>query len=68
MAGPFFTEFPERKSGRSGSTPVTGKRGAKSASMKEKTANWPGTPGKTQPRDRSGGVRKLRAHPKSEGI
>lgn len=33
-----------------------------------RTANWPGLPGKTQPRDRSGGVKKLPQSPKQEGL
>ena len=38
-------------------------------SMPEKTAAWAGLPGKTQPRDRSNGIKKMpNAHVKSEGI
>lgn len=34
----------------------------------DSTANWPGLPGKTQPRDRSGGTGKIKEHAKSVGI
>ncbi len=37
-------------------------------SINEKTANWGGLPGKTQPKDRSNGVSKLNAYPKKEGL
>ncbi len=33
-----------------------------------KTASWGALPGKTQPRDRSGGDRKIKTYAKSEGI
>ena len=36
--------------------------------FKEKTAAWPGVPGKTQPRSRSGGTKKVKQSVKSEGI
>jgi hypothetical protein len=36
--------------------------------FKESTAAWPGVPGKTQPRDRSGGTKKVKQSVKSEGI
>ena len=36
--------------------------------MPMKTANWPGVPGKTQSRNRSGGAKKLRQSPREEGI
>jgi len=45
----------------------TGVRGG-SAAMPEKTAGWPGVPGKTQPKDRSGGTKKVKHYPVSEGI
>jgi hypothetical protein len=34
----------------------------------EKTAAWPGLPGKTQPRDRSGGTKKCKQAAKKEGL
>jgi hypothetical protein len=36
--------------------------------FKESTASWPGVPGKTQPKDRSFGVKKVKQTVKSEGI
>ncbi len=53
-----------------GNTPPKFKRkaGGKAATVNEKTANWPGLPGPTQPRDRSAGVKKLKVHPMSKGL
>jgi len=34
----------------------------------EKVPAFPGVPGKTQPRDRSGGTKKVKGYPRSEGI
>ena len=53
-----------------GNTPPKFKRkaGAKAASVNERTANWGGLPGPTQPRDRSAGVKKLKIHPMSKGL
>jgi hypothetical protein len=42
--------------------------GGKFKPFKEKTAAWPSVPGKTQPRDRSGGTKKVKQSVKSEGI
>lgn len=39
-----------------------------SGKMPEKTAAWPGLPGKAQPRDRSAGVKKCKSYVKSEGL
>lgn len=47
---------------------ATGQRGKRMDKMPMRTANWPGVPGKKQPRDRSGGVSKCECYPKSEGI
>jgi len=44
----------------------TGHRGGSQA-MPEKTANWPGLPGKAGP-DRSNGVKKCKCYPVSKGI
>ena len=45
------------------------KRGSKGdVAMPERTAAWPGLPGKKQPRSRDAGVRKLKIHAKSEGL
>jgi hypothetical protein len=37
-------------------------------SMPERTAAWPGVPGKTQPGDFPGGAKRVTGHAKSEGI
>jgi hypothetical protein len=42
--------------------------GGKYKPFKESTAAWPGVPGKTQPRDRSGGTKKVKQSVKSEGV
>jgi hypothetical protein len=36
--------------------------------FKESTAAWPGVPGSTQRKDRSGGTKKVKQSVKSEGI
>jgi hypothetical protein len=51
----------------SGGSNKDSRGGSSPSSMPEKTASWPGLPGKTGP-DRSGGVKKLKVHPKSEGM
>lgn len=51
----------------SGESPPKSKAGPGAPEIKEKTANWPGLPGKAGP-DRSQGVKKLKQSPKSEGI
>jgi hypothetical protein len=51
-----------------GSPPPTGVRGPTPKTLNEKTAAWPGLPGKSQPKNRSGGTKKIVQHPKSEGI
>jgi len=52
-----------------GTGAATGQRASgKSTAMPMKTASWPGVPGKTQPKDRSGGVKKANVHVKSEGL
>ncbi len=56
---------------KSGGRPPTQVRGPKEKAASpdpEKTANWAGVPGKTQDRDRSNGVRKIKTSAKSEGI
>lgn len=54
-----------RKGGQGPSPQASGS--SPKLSMPEKTANWGGLPGKTGP-NRSGGVKKLKVYPKSEGI
>ncbi len=43
------------------------KKSGSMGSVNERTASWPGLPGKTGP-NRSAGVTKAKIHPKSEGI
>ncbi len=52
-----------------GNTPPKFKRKARApaATVNERTANWPGLPGKSGP-DRSAGVKKLKIHPASQGL
>lgn len=52
-----------------GNRPPVFKRraGAPAAKVNERTANWPGLPGKTGP-NRSAGVKKLKIHPFSKGL
>ncbi len=47
--------------------PSTGESGTRKDKVDEKTANWPGLPGKSGP-NRSNGVRKVKTHAKSEGV
>ena len=42
--------------------------GGKVPPFKESTAAWPGVPGKTQPRSRNVGIKKVKQAVKSEGI
>jgi hypothetical protein len=56
------------KPGGMGGAPPIPRGGKNGTTGPEKTAAWPGVPGKTQSKDRSNGVRKLKIHPKSEGI
>ena len=67
MANPNYSKTSPRPTGGKGSPPATGMRGTSGASVNEKTASWPGLPGKTGP-DRSAGVKKLKCHPKQEGL
>lgn len=68
MPNHYFSEVNKLRGGKGGG--VKPKRGvAPAASLpSDKTASWPGLPGKTQPKDRSGGVKRVRQHPKSDGI
>ncbi len=40
---------------------------ARAVTVNERTASWPGLPGKTGP-NRSAGVKKLKTHPMSKGL
>lgn len=48
--------------------PPKAKPGHRPESMPERTAAWPGLPGKSQPRERSGGTKKCRQSAKQEGL
>lgn len=51
-----------------GPKPPANKKPSNPQLKADKTANWPGVPGRTQPKDRSAGVKKIRQTLKSEGI
>jgi len=44
------------------------KREDSHTAMTEKSIAWPGLPGKTQPKDRSGGVKRCKCHTSSIGL
>lgn len=46
----------------------TGVRAPAKTDTPESTADWPGVPGSTQPKDRSNGVPKCKCTVKSEGV
>ena len=64
MANPFHSEFSQksshglRESTKTGSSPFKEKPGFPSADL----------PGKTQPKDRSNSIKRLKAHPKTMGL
>ncbi len=66
MANPDFRDF-DNELGNKGKSFKRSKP-AKSAAFKMGTASWPGLPGKSQPRNRSAGIKKLTIHPKAEGL
>lgn len=66
MTNSYFSEVGNVPKG-SKQKPRAMKAGRK-ATVKEKTANWPGLPGKAQPKRRSGGTRKIQAYPASKGL
>ncbi len=71
MPNPDFSEFKSGRKGRARTPPMPGSGMGKppaGASAPEKTANWGGLPGKSQSKDRSGGVKRLQVHPKTEGL
>lgn len=55
-----------KASGGSGAKTSVGS-GSGGGGMTEKTANWPGLPGKSGP-NRSGGTPKAKTYPKSAGL
>ena len=60
MANRLYRKFPAKG--------PASKSGGKVPEVNEKTVAWPGLPGKTQPRNRSGGSPKVKIHPVSQGI
>ena len=58
-------KFNRRGFGTVGNT--DSKKAPAPSAVTESTANWPGLPGKSGP-NRTNGVGKSKAHPKSEGI
>ena len=52
--------------GKTTTPPKGGSKGG--GAMPEKTAAWPGLPGKPQPRDRSLGVPKVKNCPVKQGL
>ena len=67
MASNYFSEFSEKK--QTAGKPMSLRKGGKVSSMREKPA-MPGNalPGKTQPRSRNNGIKKLNVYPKSIGL
>lgn len=66
MPNPDFNDdFNQRRS--SAKPPATSTPGPQ-GSVNEKNVNWPGVPGQTQSKSRSGGVKKARIYPTSEGL
>lgn len=65
MANPRFSKTAPSR-GTDGKAKQPG-GGTSKAEMPMKTAAWPGLPGKSGP-NRSNGVPKIKAYPKSEGI
>lgn len=68
MANKFFSEFDKDKQFKDRSTPSGPSIKQPDLSLKEKTAAWPGLPGKAQSKDRSAGIKRAKIHPKSVGI
>lgn len=70
MAISDFSPFRRDMKGRAMEPPPTGKRADKSmGTVREKPAHPSADlPGKSQPRDRSMGVRRATGHPKSRGL
>ena len=70
MANPRFSDVSPAKGTVKGLAKPPGQMAPapKATLPAESTANWGGLPGKTQSKDRSGGVKKVRVHAKSEGI
>ena len=62
MANKRYANFPSKG-------PPKGKGGSRHDSVDpERTASWPGIPGKTQTKDRSAGIKRVKPAAASEGI
>ena len=68
MANSRFNKQVGQHKGEKTTPPPTGHRGPKPGMGELSTANWPGLPGKTQPRNRSGGTNRIKQSMKSEGV
>ncbi len=67
MPNPYYNKQVSniKTKGGAGSVSVKGSGGA--GALTEKTASWPGLPGKSGP-NRANGVTKVKIYPKSEGL
>lgn len=69
MANPRYSQnISNLKQPSSGKGESPKKAGPKHYSMPERTANWPGLPGKAQPKDRSLGYPEEKVYAKAEGL
>ena len=71
MAANEFSEFQQKKSLGRVSAPkkeTSRSTGGKGSSKEKPAFGSIGIPGKTQGKDRSGGVRRLKTHPRTVGI
>lgn len=69
MPNPRFSDLKPTPKDPAKGTPPPGTVGKPpKVTITEKTAAWAGVPGKTQPRDRSGGVKKVKQSMRSEGV
>ncbi len=67
MPNPRFGKFNKDRAKDKGSPPSV-PSGHRPDATPEKTAAWPGLPGKAQPGNRSAGVSKTRQSAKQEGV
>ena len=65
MANPDFREFDTELGNKA--KKFKRRKPASEPPFVEKTANWPGLPGKAGP-NRSAGIKRLKTHAKSEGL
>lgn len=67
MSNADFSENKRGLGGRAVKPPPTGTRSKTQPKFTERTATWPGLPGKSGP-NRSVGAKRARIHPTSKGI